>query len=137
MIFLFDFDGTLMPFRGKFPRQTRHALRRLEANGHVMGIVTNNIIAFSMLNELGIQTYVGDTTIAQCNSSESRVELITRWFVLVMSTEPTSFYYFDDRVDQVAAVRDAFPDTCLGSFHVSDPRQLYRSLPSHASVHDA
>lgn len=122
MIFLFDFDGTLMPYRGKFPRQTRHVLRQLTARGHTVGIVTNNIMAVSMLRELGLVPYVGSNIVIQRSRTETRVELIARWFALIMPLE--AFYYFDDRVDQVEAVQQAFRGTCLGSFHVRDPQRL-------------
>lgn len=85
-------------------------------------VYNKHTIHVSLLRELGLVPYVGAKIVVQRNSTETRVELIARWFVLVMPLE--AFYYFDDRVDQVEAVQQVFRGTRLGSFHVPDPQRL-------------
>jgi hypothetical protein len=122
-LFLFDFDGTLLPFHGKLPRQTRHALRQLVRLHHTLGVVTNNIVAPTMLQELGIPVA---NIVVQRGSEESREHLVARWFALF--GEQSAFYYFDDREEQARAVKKAFPETCSEAFHVNDPQKLYLTL---------
>jgi hypothetical protein len=124
MIFLFDFDLTLVSARGRMPRQTRHALQRLITLGHCVGIVTNNRLAPLMFSELGLLPLVPLTrVVVSTEKRETRPELVARWFALVQGGEPSPFFYFDDLEGQAEAV--GATEACLGSYCVKEVATLY------------
>ncbi len=126
MLFLFDFDLTLVTARGRLPRQTRHALALLKAIGHELGVVTNNRLAPSMFAELGLKPIIPlSRVVCSTSRTETRAALIARWFALVHNNVVEPFYYFDDLSDQTADVARVFAGTCVGAHTVTNVQQLH------------
>lgn len=121
MLFLFDFDQTLVSARAVVPRQTRHALQLLVLAGHEIGIVTNNALAPLVLTSLGLPPL---HCLVRASRAESHPALVQRWLDHFAATNPTQpFCYFDDLADQAEAVAAAFAfgqQQCHGSHVVAD-----------------
>jgi hypothetical protein len=125
MLFLFDFDLTLVSFRGRLPRQTRHALQLLVLTGHEVGIVTNNRVAPAMLSELGLLSTIPlSRVVVRASRDEDRVQLVKRWFALVRAGVTVPFFYFDDRCDQTEAVAAAFPGECVAAYVIDNVQHV-------------
>lgn len=74
MLFLFDFDLTLVTARGRLPRQTRHAIDLLITVGHEVGVVSNNRLVSSLIGDLGLSSLI---PVSQVVVSTSRRERAT------------------------------------------------------------
>lgn len=129
MLFLFDFDLTLVSARGRLPRMTRYALRWIIDAGHEVGIVTNNRLAPTMISELGLRSTVPiDRIVVSTSKYECRTDLVARWFNLVQSGAVTPFFYFDDLESQVDAVKTTFAGICGDAYHIDDIQILYKCI---------
>ena len=126
MIFLFDLDDTLVSHRGKVPRQTWHVLRRLQREGHVLGIVSNNILAPSVAASVGLTQYVPfHSILVQASPQETRSALVQRWLDVARPAQETAIHYFDDRTYQVDEINQATWGRAMMGHHVAAVHELH------------
>jgi hypothetical protein len=111
---VFDLDDTLL-WNGKVPRQTYHVLRNLNAAGHEIVIISSNLsaavwVALRKLGQFVSSLYVPSHT------GMTRADLMG--LALSGARAPTPVFYFDDRLDNLDAVKKVFDSvTCV---HVHD-----------------
>jgi hypothetical protein len=124
--FVFDLDDTLIDNRKGRPRvarQTWHVLRRLsKREDYAMAIVSYNPGARLWAAMIGLTKYIPSNRIGILNNPSDRAELVAS--VLPLSFDPLvdSLFYFDDRADNIAEVKNAYP--CVVAFEVRDPRKM-------------
>lgn len=137
-VYIFDLDDTLVYYskRGPVvPRQTFHKLRALHYSAMLM-VVSYNPIACHVAAHLGLFKFCKYIVVGR--ETEFRHELVARALAKCnISTSPTSsmhhVYYFDDRLDNVDTVQQAFPSILCS--HVKSPLLLYRDI-SRSSVYN-
>ena len=131
IVVLFDLDQTLVDYHGTVPRQTWHALRALQRRQPtwVLGIVSNNRLARSLALAVGFCPCFApaDHVLSSHHRTETRSQLIARWFAMHPAYAACPFYYFDDLPDQTWAVAETFGERVTAAV-VARPTELYRLL---------
>jgi len=123
---VFDLDDTLVTYgrRGLVvPRQTFHTLRDLLAAGEEVVVVSFNPWARVLVSLMGLTRYVA-RTVTPVSEGEGRAELVTQ--AIAGWGGDAKFAYYDDRSDNVAAVRERFGPRA--SAHVVTAASLWRTV---------
>ncbi len=113
-LIIFDLDDTLVRYSNKgkkrcVPRQTFHCLRDLFLRGFILVCVTYNKFGVLIAHECGLFKYI--SFLQQGQSADNRSIVIAK---VLQHHEDRNFIYFDDRMDNLKEVTQAYPDaTCV------------------------
>lgn len=117
MLYVFDLDDTLVMYKReiKVPRQTFHSLRNLYLKGNKIAVISYNPYGEFIINITGLRKYI---SISCCSNNLYRPELFSK----IYNGEDT-VYYFDDRKDNLEAVKERYPEVNI--VHVVNPTKLH------------
>lgn len=106
VVVVFDLDDTLVRYTkkgAKVPRETWHLLRRLHENGVRLFVVSYNPMAAFLAAQLGLFRYIDKVV----SGRSPRTCVIDR--LAAEAPLSASFFYIDDRVDNIKEVKKAWP----------------------------
>lgn len=105
-VVVFDLDDTLVRYTKKgarVPRETWHALRRLWEGGVSLFIVSYDPLASFLVGQLGLFKYIDKVV----SGRPPRTNVIDQ--LAADADLPTSFFYVDDRPDNIDEVKAKWP----------------------------